>query len=544
MVKIFKKLFIGMMAFALWLGIFNVNIIQAAQLTATEISQIKTTEASIDGFTVRMYRLALKREADAAGFNYWSTGLRSGKETGTSIVKGFFNSNEFKKKPTSDSYFLNTVYSVVLNRQPDPTGMQHWSNRLRVGMTREHVLTQIINSNEFTNLCNHYGIRKGNNTDTGNYRDRKYEVTAFVYRMYTTALQRGADTYGLEDWSKRLHTGNATGATLVEGFMLSQELEKKNLSDADFIRRTYLAVLDRKAEESEVAHWVGIMHSGKNKREILSMIVDSQEFANLCARYGIQKGRIVIEQPKPDPIQMLNAPVSPWVLTGINGYNPSPYVFNQVYSAIKYIESIGGPISMVMMDLNNGQGLMYNPDQVIYSASSVKAPYIVSVVESNPAALAADYSVIEGMMHNSNNESYAYLTGKYGMGSFKKFYDDIGVPFTIDYPNNIYTWYSGRTYAKLWARMYKAFNTNAACEQIGQFLSRNLFTSARHALPQYQVRSKTGWIATPLRAQNECGVVYAKSNYVYVLLTEYAGNWETFHPVYRALELAHREIEG
>ena len=133
---------------------------------------------------------------------------------------------------------------------------------------------------------------------------------------------------------------------------------------------------------------------------------------------------------------------------------------------------------------------------------------------------------------------------------YKNFITDICVqaekliPYDINESQTIYAWYSGRTYAKLWARMEQAFRTNSHANQAGAYLETNCCTAFRDATG-LRARSKSGWIHYgSLIAQNEGGVVYASNGtYVYTVLSEYAGNWSTYHRIHRALNALHNEIQ-
>ena len=61
-------------------------------------------------------------------------------------------------------------------------------------------------------------------------------VEAFVVRLYKEILGRDADTSGLREWSEVLKSGREQGAKVAQGFVDSDELRKRNLSDDAYIR--------------------------------------------------------------------------------------------------------------------------------------------------------------------------------------------------------------------------------------------------------------------------------------------------------------------
>ena len=255
---------------------------------------ISSDEASIRGFVVRLYRLVLLREPDDGGFRYWNDGITKQTITGVTAVKGFFLSAEMTKRNLSDEEFVKTLYRTVLNREADAGGLKNWKDRLSVLMTREYVITGFVNSAEFNALCKKYGVNQGSAGNTSAYRDRNYLITSFVCRMYTKVLGRAAETAGVEGWCKKIFAENATGADLAQGFFLSPEFAKKNVSNTDYVKTCYRAILDREGSNAEISGWSAKLNAGKTRKEVLAGFVNSAEFDNLCKKYGITRGTMVL----------------------------------------------------------------------------------------------------------------------------------------------------------------------------------------------------------------------------------------------------------
>ena len=268
------------------------NTLTTEEKKVNKYANIKSTEASINGFVVRLYRNVLDREPDDGGFEYWTNGINNKSITGGTAVKGFFLSKEMDNKNLSNTDFIKLLYLTVLNREADKGGLNYWEKCLEVKMTRESVINGFINSKEFTNLCNKYGVDRGSNQYTNNYRDQNYNVTSFVERMYTKALGRGSDIPGLENWCKKLLDKSITGAELVTGFFFSKEFENKNLNHTDFVKTAYRAILDREADSSGLKHWVNKLNNGTSRKEVLAGFIESKEFTNLCNTYGIERGTL------------------------------------------------------------------------------------------------------------------------------------------------------------------------------------------------------------------------------------------------------------
>ena len=115
-------------------------------------------------------------------------------------------------------------------------------------------------------------------------------IRSFVTRMYEVCLDREPDTDGLNDWSNRLATGQAQGTDIAFGFIFSEEFKNLNLCNEHYVDSMYSAFFGREADAAGKADWVGQLNSGATRGHVMTGFVNSQEFANLCASYGINQG--------------------------------------------------------------------------------------------------------------------------------------------------------------------------------------------------------------------------------------------------------------
>lgn len=109
-------------------------------------------------FVSRMYRCCLGRNADKTGLAAWVSALLDKRATGSKIATGFFFSDEMKKKNLSNRDFVANAYVALLDREPDEGGLTAWTRVLDNGVDRRKVVEGFIDSPEFTNLCQDYGI--------------------------------------------------------------------------------------------------------------------------------------------------------------------------------------------------------------------------------------------------------------------------------------------------------------------------------------------------------------------------------------------------
>ena len=111
--------------------------------------------------------------------------------------------------------------------------------------------------------------------------------------MYTVALNREADTAGLNDWVTGLINGVIYGAQVADGFIMSAEFEARGLSNEAYVQTLYMTFFNREASAADVEGWVNaIVIYGQNKREILRGFINAEEFRVLCENYGIIRGEL------------------------------------------------------------------------------------------------------------------------------------------------------------------------------------------------------------------------------------------------------------
>jgi uncharacterized protein YkwD len=124
------------------------------------------------------------------------------------------------------------------------------------------------------------------------YANTQSDVSAFVTRFYSICLNRMPDAGGLSSWISRLLTGRATGAQVANGFIFSEELLSKNISDEKFLNIMYSAFFNRQPDAGGFINWMNVMANGASRQYVLAGFVNSLEFNMLCDSYGIRPGSL------------------------------------------------------------------------------------------------------------------------------------------------------------------------------------------------------------------------------------------------------------
>ncbi len=240
-------------------------------------------------FITQLYSSILGRQPDAEGMEYWKNKMSTG-STAADLVMGFFDSQEMKNRKLTNEQYLGYAYTAILGRNPEPDGKAYWLGELEAGVTRNCILAGFVESAEFTNLCNYFGIRKGSITNLLP-ADKNRGQTKFVVRLYRNIFNREADEWGLNDWTYRLQNG-LTACDILEGFLYSEEFEISNFSNEQYVEILYRTLLGRNADAAGKADWVGRLNAGQSRSQILAGFAYSIEFNDLCREYGIKVGTL------------------------------------------------------------------------------------------------------------------------------------------------------------------------------------------------------------------------------------------------------------
>ena len=300
--KQFKKVFSGVLVLAMLIGYaLHPLVTQAREVIPKTIMAMSKTYShlsGVEGFVTRLYNVCLDREPDKVGYNDWIDKLKSGTIDGAEAAHGFIFSKEFREKNPCNGCYLDSLYRCFLGREPDKNGKADWMNRLSEGATRGEIFNGFVGSQEFTKICESYGINRGGGDwsketffllgDCSLCGVKNKIVEDFVARLYNVCLDRKPDAQGLSDWMNQLNSGK-TGAEVAYGFIFSSEFQKKNLCNEHYVDYMYRAFFGREADAIGKASWTSVLNEG-TKGQVFDGFVGSQEFVKLCAQYGIKSG--------------------------------------------------------------------------------------------------------------------------------------------------------------------------------------------------------------------------------------------------------------
>ncbi len=247
-------------------------------------------EKGVAGFAERLYTTCLGRNSEPAGKAYWISELSSGSKSGAEAAKGFFFSSEMTNKNLTDEQFVTALYKTFMDRNPDAGGMNYWLNNLKNGsMDRMAVFNGFVESQEWANVCNVYGIDSGSDVQPTNRIVADTDVISFAERLYTTCLGRSAEAGGLAYWSDAIANREKTGTQAAMEFFFSKEFLNKNLSDEIYVQRLYATFMNRAPEAGGYQYWLGQLKSGSmSRKDVLLGFSTSKEFKQICDAAGIK----------------------------------------------------------------------------------------------------------------------------------------------------------------------------------------------------------------------------------------------------------------
>lgn len=257
---------------------FTLNGIQDVPGNDVDVEQIER-------FVTRLYQNTLNREPDADGMKTWVNLLASGEMTGAQVAQGFFFSDEFKYKDIGDEDYVDILYRTMFGQAGDEPGRVFWLGEMSTGFSRLYVYHGFAESVQFENLCAEYGIRRGDVPLT-EPRDLNRGVTQFVSRIYIKALGRTLDAEGLNTWCDEILSKRRTPEKVMEGFIFSDEFEKKELSDGDFVDILYAAYFDRQPDPGRET-WMNLLANGGTRRDVVKGFSGADEFHDLVASFNL-----------------------------------------------------------------------------------------------------------------------------------------------------------------------------------------------------------------------------------------------------------------
>ena len=110
-------------------------------------------------------------------------------------------------------------------------------------------------------------------------------VEGFIERLYQNIFEREADSGGLNYWENEIKKTSAL--SVARRFYKSGEFKSLNLSNKEFLKRSYKTFFDREPDKEGEEYWLKEMENGVLKMQVFYGFAFSLEFKSVCEKYGV-----------------------------------------------------------------------------------------------------------------------------------------------------------------------------------------------------------------------------------------------------------------
>lgn len=196
----------------------------------------------------KLYLQVLKREPEPAGLEYWTNRINRGEGYGV-IAAGIFESDE-RLDP-----IVRRMYTDYLLRDAEPAGLAFWRDVWRTSGSSDAVVAGIVSSPEF-------------------FQSAGGSSNGWVTELYRRLLSREPEAAGLQYWIDALEQRGMSRDLVVLGFVLSDENFGALIEDW---HQQYLA---RSARPDELDRFLNELRHGLSQRAVQISLIDSDEYKN------------------------------------------------------------------------------------------------------------------------------------------------------------------------------------------------------------------------------------------------------------------------
>ena len=193
---------------------------------------------------VHLYQVVFARAADTGGLDHWLARIAAGGEDARhSVARSFLNSTEGARNEAV------LAYRDLLNRNPDPAGLEFWTSFLRTGS---------VNALRFQHLASdeYFAVTGGTNEQ-------------YVKALYIELLGRSIDQPGFEFYVNLLDTGTPR-------WWVSRTIYQSPESLGNRVTAYHRAILGRAPTATEMAEGVALILA-QDERAVQARLLSSDE---------------------------------------------------------------------------------------------------------------------------------------------------------------------------------------------------------------------------------------------------------------------------
>ena len=329
-------------------------------------------------------------------------------------------------------------------------------------------------------------------------------------------------------------------------FIDSSYYASLNISDEDFIRMSHLAFKGRTAGEYTVRFLLGLMTNGRSRSDIANLLMQDPYFSERCSIHGILPTYDMAGAPDIEEwYDVINNIGDTTEVMTLGSRIPLESDLQLLYTAMDQLTEDNRDFGFMLLDINSGEGIVYNIDQIFYTASAIKGPFAASFASNDPEGAMQWENTVINMLVNSDNDAYTALNNTYRRVYIQSWCEEIGIdpePFRYKYPH-----ISTRMLTALWVRSYQFFETEEFGPTAGEWFEDPAYSLIHSELgDSYVTRSKAGWLVDEDPSHTttvDGGIVYATNGpYVIVIMSKVPRDIEPLRPLIRALDSYHASL--
>ncbi|MBR1797421.1 MAG: DUF4214 domain-containing protein [Clostridiales bacterium] len=322
----------------------------------------------------RLYNYALGRNPDEAGYADWCNQLLYGQINGAEVASGILFSDEYTNLATDNASYVNTLYHVFFNREPDPVGAQVWTTALEQGVGRREIMMGFVNSSEWANVCALSGIYSGSTAEPTVQLEVSEESINFVSNLnrYFSPTSRSTDE--IVALATDLTYLRTSCRQIASDFIFSQSFitSARASSPGKTVETFFKAFEGREPLPAEANALCSAMNGNLNLDYLYNYFVNRNNFASRCVNRGLMPGKIV---------EVNTAGISDSAVRSY--FNDAAFVGNSVTAGFPmYFDSVGrgllGNVSVYarvsysfLTDMNSMSGYMLQYEDVELQAAEL-----------------------------------------------------------------------------------------------------------------------------------------------------------------------------
>lgn len=225
---------------------------------------------------MRLYDTVLDRPPDPIGLDAWVDQLEDSGLGLVQVASALASSAEFVAATgeLSNAAFVDYIYEHALDRASDPGGRANWIAHLENGMSRAEMLVH------FSESAEHRALTSGLVAQGYFQTNDIYQAIALLYDSFANRLP---DQWGLQQWAAMAKASTLTLAQVADGFAGSQEFRQltAGMTHAQLVDLMYHNTLDREPAAAERQHWIDQLDQGMTDGQLLLGFSQSSEHVSL-----------------------------------------------------------------------------------------------------------------------------------------------------------------------------------------------------------------------------------------------------------------------